>query len=58
MRASGDASTAAWYLSEFHVERYWRDARITEIYEGNATEIQKMVVALQLLKEHAAGSVS
>jgi len=45
------------YLSEFHVERYWRDARITEIYEGT-TEIQKMVVALQLLKEHAAGSVS
>ena len=40
------------YLTEFHVERYWRDARICEIYEGT-TEIQKLVIALQLLKEHA-----
>ena len=45
------------YLSEFHVERYWRDARITEIYEGT-TEVQKMVVAAQLLKERAAGAAS
>jgi butyryl-CoA dehydrogenase len=42
------------YLAEFHVERYWRDARITEIYEGT-TEVQKMVVAGQVLKEHAVG---
>jgi len=40
------------YLSEFHVERYWRDARICEIYEGT-TEVQKMVVAAQVLREHA-----
>ena len=40
------------YLTEFHVERYWRDARITEIYEGT-TEVQKMVVAAQVLKEQA-----
>src|SRR5690242_20003534 len=40
------------YLSEFHVERYWRDARICEIYEGTS-EVQKMVVAGQVLKEHA-----
>jgi butyryl-CoA dehydrogenase len=40
------------YLTEFTVERYWRDARITEIYEGT-TEVQKMVVAAQVLKEHA-----
>ncbi len=40
------------YLSEFHVERYWRDARICEIYEGTS-EVQKMVVAAQVLKEHA-----
>src|SRR5260221_13777397 len=40
------------YLTEFQVERYWRDARITELYEGT-TEVQKMVVAGQLLKEHA-----
>ena len=39
------------YLTEFTVERYWRDARITEIYEGT-TEVQKMVVAAQVLKEH------
>jgi len=39
------------YLAEFNVERYWRDARITEIYEGT-TEVQKMVVAAQVLKEH------
>ncbi|MEO5617803.1 MAG: acyl-CoA dehydrogenase [Candidatus Eisenbacteria bacterium] len=39
------------YLSEFHVERYWRDARICEIYEGT-TEVQKMVVAAQVLREH------
>jgi butyryl-CoA dehydrogenase len=43
------------YLAEFHVERYWRDARITEIYEGT-TEVQKMVVAAQVLKEHATGA--
>jgi butyryl-CoA dehydrogenase len=40
------------YLTEFTVERLWRDARITEIYEGT-TEVQKMVVAAQVLKEHA-----
>ena len=39
------------YLAEFQVERYWRDARICEIYEGT-TEVQKMVVAAQVLKEH------
>jgi butyryl-CoA dehydrogenase len=42
------------YLTEFHVERYWRDARICEIYEGTS-EVQKMVVASQVLKEHAIG---
>jgi butyryl-CoA dehydrogenase len=40
------------YLTEFTVERYWRDARITEIYEGT-TEVQKMVIAAQVLKERA-----
>jgi butyryl-CoA dehydrogenase len=44
------------YLSEFHVERYWRDARITEIYEGT-TEVQKMVVAAQVLKENPLAAV-
>jgi len=40
------------YMAEYHVERYWRDGRICEIYEGT-TEVQKMVVALQVLKEHS-----
>jgi butyryl-CoA dehydrogenase len=40
------------YLTEFTVERLWRDARICEIYEGT-TEVQKMVVAAQVLKEQA-----
>jgi len=40
------------YLTEFTVERLWRDARICEIYEGT-TEVQKMVVAAQVLKENA-----
>jgi butyryl-CoA dehydrogenase len=45
------------YLTEFTVERLWRDARICEIYEGTS-EVQKMVVAAQLLKEHALDPTS
>jgi butyryl-CoA dehydrogenase len=43
------------YLTEFIVERLLRDAKITEIYEGT-TEVQKMVVAAQVLKEHPLAS--
>jgi butyryl-CoA dehydrogenase len=32
------------YSREYNVERYFRDARITEIYEGTS-EVQKMVIA-------------
>jgi len=32
------------YIREYNVERYFRDARITEIYEGTS-EIQKMVIS-------------
>jgi len=37
------------YSSEFPVERHYRDARITEIYEGTS-EIQRIVIAASLLK--------
>ena len=32
-------------------ERHYRDARITEIYEGTS-EIQRLVIANQVLKEY------
>ena len=38
----------AGYTDDFHVERLFRDARITEIYEG-ATDIQRLVIARHLL---------
>jgi alkylation response protein AidB-like acyl-CoA dehydrogenase len=38
----------AGYCTDFPVERYFRDARITEIYEGT-TEIQRHVIARSLL---------
>jgi len=38
----------AGYTDEFPVERLFRDARITEIYEG-ATDIQRIVIARKVL---------
>jgi acyl-CoA dehydrogenase len=38
------------YLRDFPVERLYRDARITEIYEGTS-EIQRQVIARNTLKE-------
>jgi alkylation response protein AidB-like acyl-CoA dehydrogenase len=38
----------AGYLEDFPVERHYRDARITEIYEGT-TEIQKLVIARHVI---------
>jgi acyl-CoA dehydrogenase len=38
------------YMSEFPVERFYRDARITKIYEGT-NEIQKMIIAKRILEE-------
>lgn len=40
------------YMKELPIERYYRDARITKIYEGTS-EIQKGIIAAQLLKEYA-----
>ncbi|XP_072443354.1 short-chain specific acyl-CoA dehydrogenase, mitochondrial isoform X1 [Chiloscyllium punctatum] len=37
------------YVTEMAAERHYRDARITEIYEGTS-EIQRLVIANQLLK--------
>jgi alkylation response protein AidB-like acyl-CoA dehydrogenase len=36
------------YTTEFPVERYYRDAKITEIYEGTS-EIQQIIIARALL---------
>lgn len=41
------------YVREYMVERFLRDAKITEIYEGTS-EIQKIVIARELMKEYAA----
>jgi len=38
------------YVREYLVERYLRDAKITEIYEGTS-EIQKVVISRALLKD-------
>ena len=37
------------YVTEFPVERHFRDAKITEIYEGTS-EIQRLVIASYLVK--------
>ena len=39
------------YSKSYPIERYWRDARVTEIYEGTS-EMQRMVIARNL-KENA-----
>jgi alkylation response protein AidB-like acyl-CoA dehydrogenase len=36
------------YVREFPVERYFRDVRVTEIYEGT-TEVQSLIVAREVL---------
>jgi acyl-CoA dehydrogenase len=38
------------YMAEYPVERFYRDARITKIYEGT-NEIQKMIIAKRILEE-------
>ena len=36
------------YMKDYPLERFYRDAKITEIYEGTS-EIQKLVIAAELL---------
>ncbi|HEY3962156.1 MAG TPA: acyl-CoA dehydrogenase family protein [Gaiellaceae bacterium] len=45
------------YTKEFPVERYYRDAKITEIYEGTS-EIQRLVIARELLGREAHAETS
>jgi alkylation response protein AidB-like acyl-CoA dehydrogenase len=38
------------YMKDHPVERYYRDARVTEIYEGTS-EIQRLVISRAILEE-------
>jgi alkylation response protein AidB-like acyl-CoA dehydrogenase len=38
------------YMKDHPVERYYRDARVTEIYEGTS-EIQRLIISRAILKE-------
>ena len=45
------------YTKEFPVERYYRDAKITEIYEGTS-EVQRIVIARELLARAEAAQAA
>ena len=38
------------YSKEYDVERYFRDAKVTEIYEGTS-EVQRLVIARSVLTQ-------
>ncbi len=40
------------YMRDYPIEKYVRDAKITQIYEGT-NQIQRNIIALQLIKERA-----
>jgi len=39
------------YVTEMPAERHYRDARITEIYEGTS-EVLNLVIAADVIKEY------
>jgi alkylation response protein AidB-like acyl-CoA dehydrogenase len=41
------------YIKEYPAERFMRDAKITQIYEGTQ-EVQRLVIAREMLKETRA----
>ena len=43
----------AGYVDDHPVERYFRDARVTTLYEGTS-QIQKLIIGSALAKESAA----
>jgi alkylation response protein AidB-like acyl-CoA dehydrogenase len=43
------------YSREYPVERFWRDAKLTEIGEGTS-EIQRIVIAREIIKEVSAAT--
>jgi butyryl-CoA dehydrogenase len=43
------------YCKDYPIEKYMRDAKITQIYEGT-NQIQRLVIARNLLKEAAGGN--
>jgi alkylation response protein AidB-like acyl-CoA dehydrogenase len=42
------------YMRDYPVEKYMRDAKITQIYEGT-NQIQRNVIAANLIKESVRG---
>ena len=43
------------YVKDYPIEKYMRDAKITQIYEGT-NQIQRLVIAREILREAAGGS--
>jgi acyl-CoA dehydrogenase len=42
----------AGYISDYGVERFYRDVRLFRLYEGTS-QIQQLVIARNMMKEHA-----
>lgn len=45
------------YIKDYPVERYFRDARATPLYEGTS-EIQRLVIAREVLKEDGEAAIA